>query len=125
MTASAFVIVAIEGGGYVAGAVVAPDARYCSIYWLGQGGIERRFVPAGSWKALENECRTMQSGPVSSDSTLVRSLLGEKAASYFVQHLHTTPVTVESPAAVASQLDKLLRSLVPSRLSLRQERGED
>lgn len=121
MTASAFVIVSVERGDYRAGAVVCPESRYCSIYQLGSGGISRRFVPASSWRSVEHECKNLTAGPLPKDSALVRSILGDDWPLFFLQYLHQIPVKASAPGDVAVELDRLVRSLVPSRLSLRQE----
>lgn len=121
MTATAFLIVDLVTGRRLGGAVVAPEARYCSRLLAGAERLDRRFVPAPAWPKVERELAELHSGPpVDSDSAVSVAVLGDRRThSQALQRLHATPVAGE-PGEVASKLDQLVRSLLPPVLSMRQ-----
>jgi hypothetical protein len=96
VTATAFTITALENGRH------------------GTDRLDRRFVPARHWLAVEHALNdTIELGPLPADHPAVVALLPEdKRRGFVVQYLHKTPVA-DGPD-VAKNLDALLNSLVPT-----------
>jgi hypothetical protein len=121
MTATAFILTALEDGRHLGSAVVCAEARFASVLWRGMDRPDRRFVPARQWLAVEYALRdTLEPGLLPADHPVVVALLPEdKRCGFVVQYFHRTPVA-DGPN-VAVNLDALLRSLIPAQLSIEQE----
>ena len=122
MTAHTFLIVDLVTGRRLGGGVVCPEARYASLLRTSADRPDRRFVPVTAWLTIEKELQWLDNGPVDADSALSRALLGERRThSLALQRLSQMPIEGE-PAETGRKLDALLRSLLPPRLLMRQEK---
>jgi len=110
VTAIRFVLAALDTGRLVAHAVIATDARYCSIAWIGAGRLERRYLTGPEWLDIEREIeRQLPPTPLPKTSPIVVALLDfSKRSSVAVQYLTTLPIEA-APGEVVAVLDGMLR----------------
>ena len=106
MTAVLFALRRPGTAALVGFALVAPEARYCSMRARGAERLDRRFATPRDWRAIETELVSLTSGPVLSQSALARVVAGRDLDLHYV-----TSETVEAaPADVAAALDARLRA---------------
>jgi len=110
VTAIRFVLAALDTGRLVAHAVIATEARYCSIGWIGGGRVDRRFLTGPEWLEIEREIeRKLPPTPLPKTSPIVVALLDfSKRSSVAVQYLTALPIEAAT-GDVAAALDVILR----------------
>ncbi len=109
MRAVIFALTALENGRRVGHAVICADARYVTVQHSGL--LERRFIPARDWSALDSALSgTLEPGPLSADGVISTALLpSDRRRSTVVQYLYVEQVADGQDVAV--RLDALLRGL--------------
>jgi hypothetical protein len=111
MTAHHFLLTHLETGALVGQALVCAEARYASVRWKGAERLDRRFVPAPAWKAIEVEVRDGWSkGLVAVESAVFATVVPEgHRGSLRAKFLTGFPVDAV-PMAAAQTLDQYLNA---------------
>jgi hypothetical protein len=89
-------------------ALVAPAARYATVYWLGAERLDRRFTDVTRWPEIERQIGAGFGGPLPRASAVFR-LLGDVDREATVLFVRSRGVEVASPAGAAAALDAVLR----------------
>lgn len=72
MTAVLFTLLRPGDAAVVGLALVAPEARYCSLRARGAERLDRRFATPADWKEIEHDVASLPSGPLPAVSAIAR-----------------------------------------------------
>lgn len=111
MTAHHFVLTSLETGAMLGQALICPEARYASVRWKGADRLDRRFVPALSWKAIERELQDgWPKGLVAVGSTVFLTIVPKGHRGSLQVQFRAGPPIDAVPAAAAQALDGYLNA---------------
>lgn len=91
-------------------ALICPEARYASIAWRRSDRLERRFVHAVAWQAIERDLRVgLPAGALPDDSAIVHALLDKGWRGTYALQYAADLILEIVPATAAHDLDAELR----------------
>jgi hypothetical protein len=106
LTAHTFTLTSLETGTLIGLALVAPEARYCSLFARRVPRLQRRYPSPRLWRAIEQELQPgLDASLWPADSALVRAL--DVTRSVAVRYLSGMDVAVPAVGA-ADVLDRTL-----------------
>ena len=109
VTTYAFSIRTLETGQFVGQATLCAETKYCAVLWHRATRPDRRLATVEAWDAVVEQLRAgLTPGPLDRGSAIAQLLCGRaRAGSYVVQLLWAE--SIEAPAPLPLQLDRLLR----------------